>query len=53
MRSEGPVEGQLIFVIVTSSVALSELANGHVQVESRSVVHEGVDIALMWHSTAS
>ena len=33
------------------SDVLSELANGYVRVESGSVVHDGVSIALMWHST--
>jgi hypothetical protein len=64
----GPVEGRLIFMIVTLSVVLAtrgvelcldgssdtlgELANGHVRVESRPIVDDGVSIALMWYSTA-
>ena len=31
---------------------LSELANGHVRVESESIIYDGVGIALMWHSNA-
>ena len=34
------------------SDALGELNNRYVLVESGSVVRNGVDIALMWHSTA-
>ena len=35
-----------------SSDAFGELTNRHVRVESRSVVHDGVGIALMWPSIA-
>ena len=71
MRSRGPVEDRLIFVIVAPSVvsatrgveltplvpmarvaSFGELANGYVRVESRSVVRDGVDVAVMWHSTS-
>ena len=34
-----------------SSDALGELPNGHVRVESKSIIHDRVGIALMWHST--
>ena len=34
-----------------SSDMLGELAIGHVRVESRFIVPDEVDIALMWHST--
>ena len=34
-----------------SSDVHGEVANRRVRVESRSIVHDGVGIALMWHST--
>ena len=33
-------------------VGFGELANEHVRVEFRSIVRDGVGIALMWHSTS-
>ena len=44
--------GVELMSLASMSDTLGELANGHVRVESRSVVCDGVSIALMWHSTA-